>query len=154
FVSDKQDLCKRRFKEELSQALEKGPVALLRNGHFVLVHELDGNTIKVKNSSNTDPDTVEEDHYTIDSLYSPEKNLTDIELVWLENIKGREKELSKEFGEITFDEKKKEFKKKGSKGGNEKPSGVQTLLHKKGIEVSDMKEYDVVSKSAYIPIKM
>lgn len=154
FVSDKQDLCKRRFKEELSQALEKGPVALLRNGHFVLVHELDGNTIKVKNSSNTDPDTVEEDHYTIDSLYSPEKNLTDIELVWLENIKGREKELSKEFGEITFDEKKKEFKKKGSKGGIERPSGVQTLLHKKGIEVSDMKEYDVVSKSAYIPIKM
>ena len=154
FNPDKVELCKRRFKETLSLALEKGPVALLRNGHFVLVHELDGNKIKVKNSSNDDPDIVEEDHYTIDSLYDPEKALIDIELVWIENLKGNEKELVKEFDDVIYDEEKKEFKKKVQKDTDGKPRGFDTILHKNGIEVTDLKDNDVVTKTAYIPIKM
>ena len=74
--------------------------------------------------------------------------------MWIENLKGNEKELVKEFDDVTYDEEKKEFKKKVQKDTDGKPSGFDTILHKNGIEVTDLKDNDVVTKTAYIPIKM
>jgi hypothetical protein len=153
-VPGKMELCKRRFKEELSQALEKGPVSLLRNGHFVLVYELNGNTIKVKDSLNDSPDDISADEYTVDDLYNSKKSNGDIEIVWLENIQGHEKELTGEFNELTYDEKTRQFKKNGQDDESRKASGAQDMLHRNGIEAGNKQLYDVVTKSVYVPINM
>ena len=150
----KTELCKRRFKEELSMALEKGPVGLLRNNHFILVYELNGDRIKAKDSLRKNPDDIEADRFTVDKLYDPKECNGNIELVYLENIKGHEKELTAEFDDLTYDEKTKEFRKNNQDDESRKPSGAETMLHKKGIEANDRKPYDVVNKSVYVPLKM
>ena len=76
-----------------------------------------------------------------------------IELVWLENIKGKEKELEAEFEDFTYDEKEMTFSKK-DKNADYRPSGTDTILHKNGIESGTKQPNDVVLNYIYLPKQM
>ena len=148
------DICKRRLKEILSEQLKNGPVAIYRNEHYVLCCELDGDNIKVKDSNRRDANEIKNDLYTINNIFNSVQNDGGhIELVWLENIKGKEKELEAEFEDFTYDEKEMTFSKK-DKNADYRPSGTDTILHKNGIESGTKQPNDVVLNYIYLPKQM
>ncbi len=141
----KLDLCKRRFLEILSQKLEKGPVGLLLDGHYVTVWGLDGKNLKVRDSLSADPDELHNyDPYTVDHIFS--KVGIEVELVWLEDITGEEEKLAEKFN-LKYDAQNREFKEEYG------PKNADTFLHRKGIDASTKAEGDVVAETIYIPKK-
>ena len=149
----KLDLCKRRFKEILSAQLKNGPVAIYRPKHFILCYELDGDNIKVKDSNRQNSNDILYDSKNINTIFDNIEKNGHIELVWLENIKGKEKELEAEFEDFTYDEKEMKFSK-NDKNADYRPSGVDTLLHKDGIESGTKQPNDVVLQTIYLPKQM
>ncbi len=154
----KGELARRRLREELAKALQKGPVAILRNKHFVLCYGIDGDKIKVKNSLNDDPDSIGDDLYSLGpvpenpslSILGREEDFKTVELVWLENIEGQEKEITEEYTSIIYDEEKKEF----SAEKEQKPDSADSIFHQNGVESAVKPLNDVVHRSIYVPKKV
>ena len=154
----KGELARRRLREELAKALQKGPVAILRNKHFVLCYGIDGDKIKVKNSLNDDPDSIGDDLYSLGpvpenpslSILGREEDCKTVELVWLENIEGQEKEITQEYTSIIYDEEKKEF----SAEKEQKPVSADSIFHQNGVESAVKPLNDVVHRSIYVPKKV
>ncbi len=136
--------CKRRFLETLSKNLEKGPVGMLRAGHFVLVQELRGDTLMVNNSLHDNPDLIEPYNDSVSDIFATSGQ--QVELVWLENTRGREREIADKF-DINYDDNA------GFTLKQEQPRGEQTILHRNGIESMVQLFDDVVFDSVYLPKK-
>ena len=144
-VQGRLDFCKRRFLETLGTQLEKGPVGLLYSGHYVLVYAIDGDDLKVRDSQGENPDDLVTYKYSAKSIFSRAGD--EVELVWLENIEGKEQDIAREFS-LDYNEQTRTF------SGN-MPKQKETILHKDGVE--GMKEYDdgdYVSYQVYVPKKM
>ncbi|MBQ9444400.1 MAG: hypothetical protein IJU43_08895 [Lachnospiraceae bacterium] len=154
------DYCKRRFLETLSKNLEKGPVGMLTGGHFVLVKELRGDRLMVNNSLSADPDTLEDYGSSISQLFASSGQ--QVELVWLEDMNGREGEIAQQF-DLNYNAEAKEFsfKNQGDVIANapeqasyKQVHNEQTILHKNGIEASTQLYDDVVFNFVYLPKKL
>ncbi len=138
----RREFCKRRFLETLGTRLEKGPVGLLYAGHFVLVYAIDGDKLKVRNSQADDPDRLEDYKYDANHIFS--SNYREVELAWLENVRGREQEIAREFS-LEYNEENRTF---SGAVNREK----ETILHRNGIEgMKAIAEGDLVSYQIYIP---
>ena len=153
------EYCKRRFLETLSKNLEKGPVGFLHAGHFVLVRGLEGDTLKVNDSMSGTPDTLQDFDRTVSELFASAGQ--QLELVWLEDLRGQEKQIADEFN-LDYNEEKWEFalkqdgiKKAGGEGeiSYDQPKNEQTILHRNGVEAAAQYFDDVVFSSIYVPKK-
>lgn len=151
------DLAKRRFLEILSPNLKHGPVAMCHDNHWVLIEELHGNILKVRDSLRPshkgDPDDVMDYKCTVDEIFA-ETSQFHIELTWLVDIKGHEEEIAEEFQTFKYDRKKNEFvvNERDKNAGAAKSQ--DTLLHKDGIEAMKDSANDVVYDQIYVPKKL
>ena len=152
--------CKRRFLETLSKSLEKGPVGILNYGHFVLIRKLDKDILWVNDSLKQDSDNLRPYDYTVSELFATSGQ--QLELVWLENIKGREQEVADQF-DLKYDDKTGEFSNTidGVKEAHnreekrvEQVKNEYTILHRNGVESMTQLYDDVVFNSIYVPKKM
>ncbi len=117
-------------------------MGLLYAGHFVLVYAIDGDKLKVRNSSADDPDQLED--YKYDANYIFSTNYREVELSWLENVSGREQEIAREFS-LEYNEENRTF-------SGEVNREKETILHKDGIEgVKAPADGDLVSYQIYVP---
>ena len=138
----KLNFCKRRFLETLGTRLEKGPVGLLFAGHFVLVYAINGDDLMVRDSGSRNSDELVKYKYSAEHIFS--RTGQEVELVWLENIKGREQNIAREYN-LDYNEKNKSFSGRELK---EK----ETILHKNGIEgTKPCANGDLVSYQIYVP---
>ena len=151
------DYCKRRFLETLSTQLEKGPVGLRKGGHFVLVKGLSNDDQLLVNDSLKDkPGTIRPYEMTVSELFSGGEAKEELELVWLENLKGHEQEIAKEY-DLRYDDQNREFSPipgEMEKQVKEQSKNPETILHRNGVEGSAMLEDDVVAKIIYVPKKL
>ena len=151
---------KRRFLETLSKNLEKGPVGFLHAGHFVLVRGLEGEKLKVNDSMSATPDQLVDYDQTVSELFAASGQ--QLELVWLEDLKGQEVKIAEEFN-LNYDARKQEFalkqdgvKKAAGQGevSHDQPKNEQTILHRNGVEATAQFYDDVVYSSVYVPKKL
>ena len=158
-VEGRLDYCKRRFMETLSKSLEKGPVGLLLGNHFVLVRELQGDVLKVNDSLSDRPDSLKDYDQTVSQLFANVGQ--QIELVWLEDMTGREDEMAKQF-DLNYNAQEGEFAYKNQgdviadapgKYNYTQGHNRQTILHKDGIEACVNLFDDVVYNFVYLPKK-
>ncbi len=141
--SGRLDYGKRRFLEILSSQLEKGPVGLIAGSHYVLVRELDGDRLKVNDSMDDNPDEVKTYKRTVSELFNSVG--AQYELVWLESINGKGKQIADEY-DIKYDKAKRQFYYDVPPAMNK-----ETLLHHDGVEATSMLYDDVVINSIYVP---
>ncbi len=155
--ADKKDECKETIRKTIRAALKKGPVAVLRNQHFVLCYGIQGDRLLVKNSTRDKedggPDAIMPDHFTIDEYVEKMTANAGIELVWLEDLKGQEKKLAEEFPEsFTYDEKTSEFQlPEEKKNQTFEHKGPETLMHVEGLEGFRAEQDGRVTYTVYVP---
>ena len=161
--------CKRRFLETLSKRLEKGPVGMTVDGHFVLVRELRGDTIMINDSLNKKASKVVPYDKTVSQLFkerdpfeAPGSKLYEdggrnIELVWLEDMTGQEEKIADEFN-LNFNEETGEFTIKPEAGIDAadmiQVNSKETILHVNGLEATSQTGDDVVLNTVYVPKKI
>ena len=141
-------LGKRRFLEILGTQLRKGPVGMLYQRHFVLVYGINEDRILVRDSLQaSEPDTLREHYHTATQMFSNE-GAGEVELVWLENLVGREQQTAAEF-QLKYDPVKGQFS-----GGTE-TMVKEKILHRDGMEETYVTaEDELVSQGIYLPKQM
>ena len=138
------DFCKGQFLDVLQNGLKKGPVAMMESkSHYVLIKEIQGDKLLVYNSLNDNPDEPEVYYRTLSQIFGSTGQ--QVELVWLENMEGREEELAKQFG-VKYDANTDSF---SSDDAGPKVKNKQTILHRNGFEAT--LEGDAVFNFAYFP---
>ncbi len=140
-------LGKRRFLEILGTQLRNGPVGVLYQNHFVLVYGINGDNLLVRDSNEHGaPDALHPYRYTAATMFKDKGS--EVELVWLENLVGKEEQVAQEF-QLHYDQEKGEFS-----GGTE-TKVKERILHRDGIEEAYVSEEDqLVSHSIYLPKQM
>ncbi len=155
YKDNKKEECKGIVRSKLRERLEKGPVAVLRGKHFVTAYGIEGDYLLVKDSNRTSadgsPDDILPDKISIDDYVENMRDGQGIQIVWLENLSGQEKEIADRFkDDMTYDEKKKEFT--AVKKDEERVKGPDTFLHKDGIEGFWTEDGEAtINYSVYVP---
>ena len=152
------DYCKRRFRETLGASLQKGPVGMLVDGHFMLIREIrNDDVLMVNDSLESNPDAVLPYVDSVDDIFA--ETGQQVELVWLEDMTNHEAEIANQF-ELNYDAQNGTFSFKNEAGREANAPGQatykqvkneQTILHKNGIEAMTQLYDDVVFNSVYLP---
>ena len=152
------DYCKRRFRETLGASLQKGPVGMLVDGHFMLIREIKHDDVLMVNDSlESNPDAVLPYVDSVDDIFAEAGQ--QVELVWLEDMTNHEAEIANQF-DLNYDAQNGTFSFKNEAGREANAPGQatykqvkneQTILHKNGIEAMTQLYDDVVFNSVYLP---
>ena len=132
---------------------------MLFGGHFVLVKEIRGDKLMVNDSLKADPDALTEYSQSVDQIFA--SSGTQVELVWLENTKGRENEIADKFdldydantGTYSFRNENGNVANAPGQASHGQKKNKQTILQKNGIETMTQLYDDVVFDSVYLPKK-
>ena len=141
------------FKRIASEQIKKGPFGILHNGHYVLVRGIRGDRLLVNNSLSADPSEVAPYDYKISQIFSvgeDDPKIKQIEMVWLQDMKGSEQAIADEF-KFAYDAKTGEFKVDNTKKKDSQGKSKETILHKDGIEGSYVSANEIVAQQIYIP---
>ena len=141
------------FKRIAAEQIKKGPFGILHNGHYVLVRGIQGDRLLVNNSLSADPSEVAPYDYKISQIFSvgeDDPKIKQIEMVWLQDMKGSEQAIADEF-KFAYDAKTGEFKVDNTRKKDSQGKSKETILHKDGIEGSYVSANEIVAQQIYIP---